>query len=93
MLSVFTKNNLLILRPQTSPLRKWVIPEKFPPPPPNGWGRFLTPPLSPRFPEAQDPPPVWISKTKEPPSRLDFREKNIRLKFNFFLIEIVHNHV
>ena len=36
------------------------------PHPPDGWGSF-NPPLSPEFPEAQDAPPVWISKTKDPP--------------------------
>ena len=46
--------------------------------PPDGWGRFLSP-LSLGFPEAQDPPPVCISKTKDPPSRLDFREKLLGL--------------
>ena len=51
------------------------------PHPPDGWGPFLTP-LSPGFPEAQDPP-----------SRLDFREKNKRLKFNLFLMENTRKHV
>ena len=47
---------------------QWVIPKKIHPPPPlDGWGRFLPPPLSPRFPEAQEPPSFWISKTKDPP--------------------------
>ena len=55
------------------------------PHPPDGWGCFLTP-LSPGFLEAQDPPPVWISKAKDLLSCLDFRGKNIRLKFNLSLI-------
>jgi len=46
---------------------------------------FFTPP-SPGFPEAQDPPPVWISKTKDPPLLPGFPGKNIRLKFNLSLI-------
>ena len=56
------------------------------PHPPDGWGRFLTPPLTWISWSTRPPPPVWISKTKDPPSRLDFRKKNIRLKFNLFLI-------
>ena len=60
------------------------------PHPPDGWGRFLTAdldflkhttPLLSGFPR---------QKTPLPPG---FPRKNIRLKFNLFLIENTHNHV
>ena len=71
--------------------RKWVIPEKIRSPP-DGWGCFLTPPLT------------WISWSTRPPSCLDFQDKtpplppgfpgkNTRFKFNLLLIENTYNHV
>ena len=52
----------------------------------NGWGRFLTP-LSPGFPEAQDPCSCLDFQDKRPPSRLDFREKILGLNLFFFDIK------
>ena len=48
-------------------------------PPPQTDGVVFNPPLSPGFPEAQNPPPVWVSKTKDSPSHLDFQEKILGL--------------
>ena len=62
---------------------KWVIPEKNQHTP-DGWGRFFNPPVSPGFPEAQDPLPVWISKTKDPSSHLDFQQKILGLNLIYF---------
>ena len=62
------------------------------PHPPDGWGHFLTP-LSPGFPEAQDPPSCLDFQDKRPPLLPGFPGKIIRLKFNLFLIENTHNHV
>ena len=47
--------------------------------PPDGWGHFLTPPppLSPGFPEAQDPHSCLDFQDKRPPSCLDFRKKKL----------------
>ena len=58
-----------------------------PPPPPDGWDRFYAP-LTPGFPEPQDPPSFLDFQDKRPPPW----EKIIRLKFNLFLIENMHNH-
>ena len=53
----------------------WVIPKKIhPPPPPDGWHDFLTPPSVPGFPKPLDPPLIWISKVKDPPSCSDFHK-------------------
>ena len=60
--------------------------------PPDGWGRFLTPPSHLDFLKHETPPPVWISKTKDPPLSPGFPGKIIRPKFNLFLIENMHNH-
>ena len=51
-------------------------------------GSFFNPPSHLDFLKHKTPPPVWISKTKDPPSCLDFQEKNVRLKFNLVLMEI-----
>ena len=53
------------------------------PHPPDGWGHFLTP-LSPGFPEAQDPHSCLDFQDKIPPSRLDFCEKILGLNLIFF---------
>ena len=57
------------------------------PHPPDGWGRFLTPP------EAQDPPSCLDFQDKTPPLPPGFPGKNARLKFNLLLIENTHNHI
>jgi len=48
---------------------QWVIPGKIHTPPPDGWGSFLTPLLSPGFSAAQDtpPPPPFSSYSPKPP--------------------------
>ena len=71
---------------------QWVIPEKIHTPP-DGWGPFLTPPSHLDFLKHKTPPPNWISKVEDPPSRVDFRVKNKRLKFNLFLMENTRKHV
>ena len=51
----------------------WVIPEKSAPPPSLTDGVVFNPPSHLDFLKHKTPPPVWISKTKDPTSRLDFR--------------------
>ena len=52
--------------------------------PPRRMGSFFNPPLSPGFPEAQDPPSCLDFQDKRPPSRLDFREKILGLNLIYF---------
>ena len=54
--------------------------------PPQRMGSFLTP-LSPGFPEAQDPQSCLDFQDKIPPSRLDFCEKILGLNLIFFDIK------
>ena len=51
----------------------WVIPEKIRTP--RRMGSFFNPPSHLDFLKHKTPPPVWISKTEDPSSCLDFREK------------------
>ena len=89
---LWTKMEVRFITSQKNEWGRWVIPEKNAHPP-DGWGRFLTP-LSPGFPEAQDPPSCLDVQDKRSPPTLPpgFRWKNIRLKFHLFLIENTHNH-
>ena len=62
--------------------------------PPRRMGSFFNPPpLSPGFPEAQDPPSCLDFQDKRPPLLPGFPGKIIRLKFNLFFIENTHNHI
>ena len=67
-------------------LQQWVIPEKIHAP--RWMGLFFNPPLSPGFPEAQEPPPHPPScldfQDKRPPSRLGFQEKLLGLNLMYF---------
>ena len=72
-------------RPWKVPYKNWVIPEKIhTPPPPRRMGSFFNPYSHLDFLKPKTPPPVWISKTKDPPSRLDFWEKILGLNLIYF---------
>ena len=63
------------------------------PPPPRRMGSFFNP-LSPGFPEAQDPPPFLSGFSRQKTPLLpEFPWKIIRLIFNLFLIENMRNHI
>ena len=73
----------------------WVIPEKIHTP--QLMRSFFWAPSHLDFLKHKTPPPPPPScldfQDKRPLSRLDFQGKNIRLKFNLFLIENMHNHL
>ena len=52
--------------------------------PPQRMGSFFNPPSHLDFLKPKTPPPVWISKTKDPSSCLDFREKILGLNLIYF---------
>ena len=63
------------------------------PHPPRRMGSFFNPPISPGFPEAQDPPSQLDFQGGRPPLPPVFPGKNKRLKFNLFLMENTRKHV
>ena len=83
MLSVFTKNNLLILRPIDLPTKEMGYSRKNPPPP-QWMGSFFNPPSHLDFLKHKIPA-GWISKTKDPPPAWISVKKILGLNLIFFM--------